>query len=320
VFPYYELLQSNGSCGGCNENQRGITNLNTDLLMSASYQNLALLIKRLGQRIYDGVPGPTPPGVTPTQAPQTSFSSHAVVSPVSPARGATVSIVVTVTNPPESPALIDLELYDGSFTKLAQQVWDNQQFTAGQPRAFTMSWPVPTTTATGSYTVMIGVFSRGGGALHNWNSSAGTFSHTAAGVATPTATPTPVLTSTPTPTATKTNTPTLKPTSTPTPTSTQGSAQPSFTTSGSASPITALRGSSAALTASEKSTTAISALVDLEVYNAPGSKVFQQAWDNQPFSAAQTLTLPVTWPVSASARTGAHTVRIGEVLDVRPAS
>jgi hypothetical protein len=57
VFPYYELLQSSGSCGNCDENKRDITNLNTQGLMSAYYANFALLMKRLGPGNYDNIQG-----------------------------------------------------------------------------------------------------------------------------------------------------------------------------------------------------------------------------------------------------------------------
>lgn len=57
VFPYYELLQSSGSCGSCNENQKDITNFNTPSLMSAYFGNFALLMKRLGPGNYDGIQG-----------------------------------------------------------------------------------------------------------------------------------------------------------------------------------------------------------------------------------------------------------------------
>src|SRR6266849_3633445 len=57
MFPYYEILQSSGSCGSCNENQKDITNLNTPGLMSAYFANFALLMKRLGPGNYDGIQG-----------------------------------------------------------------------------------------------------------------------------------------------------------------------------------------------------------------------------------------------------------------------
>jgi hypothetical protein len=57
VFPYYELLQSSGSCGTCNENQKDISNLNNAGLMQAYYANFALLMKHLGPGNYDNIQG-----------------------------------------------------------------------------------------------------------------------------------------------------------------------------------------------------------------------------------------------------------------------
>jgi hypothetical protein len=57
VFPYYELLQSSGTCGSCAENQKDLSNLNNDGLMSAYYANFAMLMKRLGAGTYDGIQG-----------------------------------------------------------------------------------------------------------------------------------------------------------------------------------------------------------------------------------------------------------------------
>ncbi len=57
MFPYYELLQSNGPCTGCNENKKDLTNLNDPGVMRAYFANFALLMKRLGTASYDGVKG-----------------------------------------------------------------------------------------------------------------------------------------------------------------------------------------------------------------------------------------------------------------------
>jgi hypothetical protein len=57
LLPYYELLQSDGSCGNCTENKRDIVNLNDNALMRAYYANFALLMKRLGPETYDGIRG-----------------------------------------------------------------------------------------------------------------------------------------------------------------------------------------------------------------------------------------------------------------------
>ncbi|HXT36593.1 MAG TPA: hypothetical protein VN837_13545 [Chloroflexota bacterium] len=57
VFPYYELLQSTGSCGSCGEAQKDLANLNTPSLMSSYFQNFALLMQRLGSGTYGGITG-----------------------------------------------------------------------------------------------------------------------------------------------------------------------------------------------------------------------------------------------------------------------
>jgi len=57
VFSYYEMLQSNGSCGSCGEAQKDLSNLNNAGTMASYYQNFALLMKRLGSGTYDGIAG-----------------------------------------------------------------------------------------------------------------------------------------------------------------------------------------------------------------------------------------------------------------------
>ena len=48
MFPYYELLQSKGSCSNCDENKKDLTNLNDPGVMQAYFHNFALLMQRLG--------------------------------------------------------------------------------------------------------------------------------------------------------------------------------------------------------------------------------------------------------------------------------
>jgi len=57
VFSYYELLQSNGSCGSCGEAQKDLSNLNNAGTMASYYLNFALLMKRLGPATRDGITG-----------------------------------------------------------------------------------------------------------------------------------------------------------------------------------------------------------------------------------------------------------------------
>src|SRR5581483_4496070 len=57
VFSYYEMLQSNGTCGSCGEAQKDLSNLNNPGLMSSYFQNFALLMQRLGTGTYNGITG-----------------------------------------------------------------------------------------------------------------------------------------------------------------------------------------------------------------------------------------------------------------------
>jgi hypothetical protein len=74
-----------------------------------------------------------------------------------------------------SSAVIDVEVYDASGTKVFQQFWNNQAFTAGQTRTFNSSWSVPLTAMPGTYTVKVGVFSSGWTTLYTWNNTAAVF-------------------------------------------------------------------------------------------------------------------------------------------------
>lgn len=57
VFPYYEMLQSSGTCNSCAEPQRDLSNLNNASLMQAYFRNFALLMQRLGTGTYNGIAG-----------------------------------------------------------------------------------------------------------------------------------------------------------------------------------------------------------------------------------------------------------------------
>jgi len=55
----------------------------------------------------------------------------------------------------------------------------------------------------------------------------------------------------------------------------------------------------------------MSALVDIEVYDAAGHQVFQRWYDNQSFAAGQSRTYKQVWDVPANATVGSYTVKIG---------
>jgi hypothetical protein len=57
VFPYYQLLQSNGPCNSCGEAQRDLANLNSTSVMQAYFDDFRMLMRRLGSGTWDGITG-----------------------------------------------------------------------------------------------------------------------------------------------------------------------------------------------------------------------------------------------------------------------
>jgi hypothetical protein len=57
TFPYYQLLQSNGTCATCEEPQRDLSNLNNATVMNAYFADFAKLMQRLGNGTHDGIAG-----------------------------------------------------------------------------------------------------------------------------------------------------------------------------------------------------------------------------------------------------------------------
>jgi hypothetical protein len=87
--------------------------------------------------------------------------------------------------------------------------------------------------------------------------------------------------------------------------------QPSFTASAAAQPPTVARGSNLSINATVTSATATNAVVVVYEYDPSGNFYDQQAFTGQTFTAGQTRTYPVTWPVPAGAPTGGWTIRLG---------
>lgn len=51
--------------------------------------------------------------------------------------------------------------------------------------------------------------------------------------------------------------------------------------------------------------------MDVEIYSASGTKVFQQYWDNQAFQAGQTRSYTASWSVPSTLAPGTYTVSVG---------
>ncbi|HEX2914978.1 MAG TPA: hypothetical protein VH186_29565 [Chloroflexia bacterium] len=165
-----------------------------------------------------------------TPAPVSFTLAGATVSPSSAAAGSTFSLNANFKASASSSALIDMEVYDSAGNKVFQHYMDNQAFSAGQTRTFTVSWATTSSQASGGYTLSVGVFSNDWSTVYLWSSNAASFTVGQSTAPTPTATPTSIP-NTPTPTATtapKTPTPTPAQ-ATPTPTPVQATPTPTPT-------------------------------------------------------------------------------------------
>jgi hypothetical protein len=84
-----------------------------------------------------------------------------------------------------------------------------------------------------------------------------------------------------------------------------------FTTTASAAPTDVRRGSTVSIAVSVTASSDRQELVDVEVYDSTGRKVFQHWWDAESFAASQARTFTATWSVPAGEPRGAHTIKVG---------
>jgi hypothetical protein len=136
-----------------------------------------------------------------------------------------------------------------------------------------------------------------------------------AATSTPTAVPTntPVAEATDSPTPSPTSVPTRAATHTPTATATptREPGQTSYRSHANVAPAVVVSSRTATVMADVTSMVSSTALVDVEVYDAMGRKVFQQFWDNQTFTANQTRTYQANWSVPITVAPGPYTIKVG---------
>lgn len=91
-----------------------------------------------------------------------------------------------------------------------------------------------------------------------------------------------------------------------------GTTAPTFSlVNASVNPASGGPGTSFALSANVKASANSSALIDMEVYDANGNKVFQNFASNQNFSAGQTQTFTFNWATTSSQAAGQYILSIG---------
>jgi hypothetical protein len=121
---------------------------------------------------------------TATKAPATATAAPATLSvrvmrawanPATVARGSTTTLAATiVSNQALSGAIVDFEVYNTAGTKLYQTYRSPVAFAANSAKTVKATWTVPTSQATGRYTLKIGVFGPNWNPLYTWDNSAAT--------------------------------------------------------------------------------------------------------------------------------------------------
>jgi Glycoside hydrolase family 44 len=110
--------------------------------------------------------------VIPRGAAAPTLSSSATASPstVSPGSTSTITASFTCTGGSLAGGIVDLEVYNPSGSRVAQQFWTGQSFATGQVRTYTYVWTAPATT--GVYSVALGVFGANWAPNYHWHGNA----------------------------------------------------------------------------------------------------------------------------------------------------
>jgi hypothetical protein len=113
---------------------------------------------------------------------QTGFhvaSASALPATASPGQTVTFSVSVQ-SSAAASNMIVDLEVYNSAGVKAGQTYYQGQSFTKLQTRPYSWSYKIPSGTASGRYTLMVGVFTAGWSSDLYWDSSAASFTLTSA--------------------------------------------------------------------------------------------------------------------------------------------
>jgi hypothetical protein len=113
--------------------------------------------------------------MTPSSVAVPTFTATATVTPATGAPGSAGTLKASVkdTGAALTNGIVDLEVYNSAGTRIAQEYYTGQNFTANQTQTYTWNANAPTTS--GTYTVMIGVFNSTWATDYYWNSDAATF-------------------------------------------------------------------------------------------------------------------------------------------------
>ncbi|MGD9795612.1 MAG: hypothetical protein AB7V43_19270 [Acidimicrobiia bacterium] len=90
-----------------------------------------------------------------------------------------------------------------------------------------------------------------------------------------------------------------------------GAARPRWSTSVTISPGAAAQGETVTITVNATSRSKITSLIEVELFDASGTQVFQQVWNKQAFRAGRARTFTTTWTVPTSVAPGQLSAVVG---------
>jgi hypothetical protein len=167
---------------------------------------------------------------------------------------------------------VDFEVYNSANQKVYQTYQPSQSLT-GKSQTLHATWATPSAQAAGTYTLDVGVFASNWSATYGWKSSAASFAVRASAPAC--------------------------------------AGAPAITFNGAAAnPSAPARGTTVSLSETLTASCATKGLLDIEVYNSAGQKVWQSFTDNVSLSG-QRQTFTASWSIPAGQSTGTYTLKIG---------
>jgi hypothetical protein len=116
---------------------------------------------------------------------QNSFQvKSAKAQPATVSPGQTVTLAASIeSGAAANNMIVDLEVYTSGGVKVGQTYYQSQNFAARQTKSYSWKYKVPSSSSSGRYTLMVGVFTANWSSDVFWDSSAASFTVTAAPVA-----------------------------------------------------------------------------------------------------------------------------------------
>ena len=187
--------------------------------------------------------------------------------------GTSVAISSTMTVQCARSGVVDFEVYNQAGQKIWQSFQSNATFN-GQPQTFSATWTTPSTLPSGTYTIKIGVFGPYWSPLYGWNNNAATLTVSGGSATGCAGSPTVAFASAP------------------------------------ANPVSLTAGGAVPLSVSLTSSCPASALIDFEIYNQLGQKIWQTWQDSTPLTG-QPQMYHATWTPESSLPGGTYTLKAG---------